>query len=382
MRIYADTTLRLTAGERIVCRGRMRPFGGEGDGYGAAMRRRGYAGGMYLHEDAILGIDSSRISGRLHRRAVGKIAQLPLRAENMAVAMAVGTGEASMTGRRQRGEYSRAGMAHLLALSGLHVGIICLMVNLLLAWLPLLRHGNIIRCVTAVVLMWLYVLSTGMPAGAIRAALMFTILQAARAASADYSPLNALSAAAFITLCFDTGSLFDAGFRLSYIAVAAIIFCAVPVYRRLRILPDRRRNPLIRLSAAAVNFITGTIVTGLAATAATAPLVSHLFGVIPLAGILAGPAAIAAAAATVVLTALWILLPLQSAAQPFGQAIDLTAGAMNRITELLASWEPSALAVRLTATETVVCYIVVVAVAWAVLSIENRNRQSQKFRIR
>ena len=374
LRVYADTTLRLTAGQRIVGRVHLRPFGGGNngagdgssgsDGYARMMRRKGYAGSVWLGRDNVLQVNDGRrgaLARSLHRRAVAKIEQLPLAAENRAVALALGTGESSMLGRDLRTEYSRAGMAHLLALSGLHVGIVYLLINLLIGWLPLLRHGNILRSAAAIVLLWLYVLSTGMPPSAIRAALMFTMLQLARASSSDYMPMNVLAVAAFVTLCCDTGMVFDAGFRLSYIAVASLILCAVPICRRLHIRTDRHSHAWLRYPAAAANFVTDTVVTGFVATAATAPLVSHLFGVIPLAGIAAGPVAIALAAATVLLTALWIVFPAASAAPLFGRAIDLTAGALNSLSTWIASHDGAAVAVRLTAGQTVAVYIAAAA---------------------
>ena len=386
LRIHADTALHLAAGRQIVCRGRVRPFAG--DGYDAMMRRKGYAGRLYIGAGDILRIEGEGhppTAVLLHRRAVARVAQLPLQPENMAVARAVGTGDASMLGRGQRAGYSRAGTAHLLALSGLHVGIVYIIINIVLRLLPLFPYGHLIGNASAILLLWLYVLSTGMSPSAVRAAVMFSIMQTSRAISADYSPLNAAACAAFISLCFDPSLLFDAGFQLSYIAVAAIIICALPLCRRLHI--DRRglRNRFAKASAAAVNFIADTLAVGFVATAATAPLVSHLFGVIPLAGIAAGPAAVAAAAATVALTAVWIALPSGIAAQAapaFGRAIDLTAGAMNAISESIASRPWAALDIRLTGSETIICYAVAAVAALLLATHRNNRRQSKKIRMK
>ena len=382
LRIYADTAMSLTAGQHVVCRGRVRPFGD--DGYSMMMRRKGYAGQLYISSSNTLKISDNRTSSLrhgLHRRAVARIGRLPLKPDNMTVAQAVGTGESSMLSRSLRSDYSRAGIAHLLALSGLHVGIIFVIINLLLRWLPLISFGHIMRSAAAVALLWLYVLATGMPPSAVRAALMFSMLQIAQAASADYSPLNALCAAAFISLCADTSLLFDAGFRLSYIAVAAIIVCALPLLRRTRIHCDQRRGAVAKCSAAALNFVTATIITGFAATVATAPLVSHLFGVIPLAGIVTGPAAIAAAAATVFLTAVWIAVPADFAAPLFGRAVDFTVGAMNSLSERLAGYGAAAIETRLSATEVAICYTVMAAVVCIVATIRSRKRKTPKFPI-
>ena len=384
VRIYADSALQLAEGQRIVCRGRIAPFGGD-SGYEAMMRRKGYAGRLYLSSGNILQINDREPSALLrsmHRRAVDRISGLPLRPGNRAVALAVGTGESTMLGRSQRAGYSRAGTAHLLALSGLHVGIVYLLINLLLRWLPLLTHGHIIRSAAAVILLWAYVFSTGMPPSAVRAALMFSMLQIARAASADYSPLNALACAAFASLCFDPGLLYDAGFRLSYISVAAIILCAVPLCRRLHISREHIGNHAAKALIPVANFIIDTLAVGFVATLATAPLVSHLFGVIPLAGIVAAPAAIAAAAATVALTAVWIALPSGFAAQAFGRAIDLTAGAMNAISEWIAARPAAALDIRLSGGETVACYAVATLLLCALAALANRKSTTDNKHIR
>ena len=371
--ISVDTTLHLRAGDRVTTTARpRRPKAG--NDFHKYLLLNGYDRHMYLSPRDTLRVvgGGPTLARRMHRRAVARIGSLPLQPRNRAVALAVGTGESSMLGRTARSEYSRAGTAHILALSGLHVGIVYLIINLLLRWVALVRFGNIIRCAAAVGLLWLYVLSTGMPPGAIRAALMFTMLQTARALSADYSSVNALSAAAFVSLCFNPLLLFDAGFRLSYISVAAIIFCAVPLCVRLHIRCEQHRNIAARCAARIVNTLTDTLAVGLVATAATAPLVSHLFGTIPLTGIAAAPAVIAAAAAVVALTAVWIALPFDLGAEAFGNGIDMAAGAMNSVSEWLAT-HGTALDIRLNGVETAVCYAVAAAVAIALASVRNNN---------
>lgn len=369
VRIYADTTLRLEAGERVVCRTRPRPFGA--DEYGRMMRRKGYGGVVFLHESNILQISrhGTALLPALHRRAVERIGRLPLGEDNRAVVLAVGTGDTSMLSRDLRTRYSRAGTAHLLALSGLHVGIVYLLINVLLIWMSMVPRGHIARSAVAVVILWFYVFSTGMPPSAIRAALMFSMLQIASATSADYSPINALAVAAFISLCCNAGLVFDAGFRLSYTAVAALIVCGRAPGRHLYLRSRRHSSILRKLTTAAVNFVIGALITGFVATAATAPLVSHLFGVIPLAGILAGPAAIVVAAATVLLTAIWIALPFDLATEFFGRAIDLTAGAMNSLSTWIAGCKWAALDIRLSAGETAAIYLTAVAAILAIASM-------------
>ena len=95
-----------------------------------------------------------------------------------------------------RAAYSRSGTSHLLAVSGLHVGIVFLLANLLLWWLPLFRHGHILRNIAVILLIWLYAATTGFPPSVVRAALMFSVLQFALASSSEYVGMNTLAGVA------------------------------------------------------------------------------------------------------------------------------------------------------------------------------------------
>lgn len=99
-----------------------------------------------------------------------------------------------------RAAYSRSGTSHLLAVSGLHVGIVFLLANLLLWWLPLFRHGHILRNIAVILLIWLYAATTGFPPSVVRAALMFSVLQFALASSSEYVGMNTLAGVAFVML--------------------------------------------------------------------------------------------------------------------------------------------------------------------------------------
>lgn len=132
-----------------------------------------------------------------------------------------------------RAAYSRSGLSHLLAVSGLHTGIVFALVNLLLWWLPLLRRGHLLRNLLAAACIWIYVAAAGFPPSAVRAAVMFTMLQSALASASEYNGLNALAAAAFGMLLWNPAWLGDISFQLSFAAVAAILAWGVPLCRRL-----------------------------------------------------------------------------------------------------------------------------------------------------
>ena len=323
IRLYADSLAGLHAGERIRCRGAVRPFRGGAESYRRLMARRGYAGTLWIAERTLL----ERLPGRhagLHRRAVERLSRLPMSAGAAAVVEAMAAGERRGVTPELRTAYSRSGLSHLLAVSGLHTGIVFALVNLLLWWLPLLRRGHLLRNLLAAACIWIYVAAAGFPPSAVRAAVMFTMLQSALASTSEYNGLNALAAAAFGMLLWNPAWLGDISFQLSFAAVAAILAWGVPLCRRLR---TRRR---------ALNPITDALAVSLAATLATAPLVSHTFGIVPLAGVVVNPAAILLGSVLVLAGALWMLLPVGWAAPAFECVLSHTAEGLNALARVTA----------------------------------------------
>ena len=137
---------------------------------------------------------------------------------------------------RQR--YVSAGLGHILALSGLHVGIIALLISFAL-W-PLHAFGRrTFPALVTMLLLWAYALLTGLSPSVTRAVIMASIYLTATALQRATSPINSLAVAAIIILLADPQSLFTPGFQLSFCAVASIILFA----ERLNPVSRRRRLP-------------------------------------------------------------------------------------------------------------------------------------------
>ena len=131
IRLYADSLAELHAGERIRCRGAVRPFRGGAESYRRLMARRGYAGTLWITERTLLERLPQQHAG-LHRRAVERLSRLPMSAGAAAVVEAMAAGERRGVTPCLRTAYSRSGLSHLLAVSGLHTGIVFVLVNLAL----------------------------------------------------------------------------------------------------------------------------------------------------------------------------------------------------------------------------------------------------------
>ena len=334
--LYADTLTPLAAGERLLCRGRIRDFGDGADSYRTLMRRRGFAGTLWLSERNILS-RHGETRRTLHAGAVARLERLALseRAEPLARAMAAG--DRSRLTPELRDRYARSGFSHLLAVSGLHTGMLFGWMWLLLGWLALFWRGDRLYRLLSVVAVWLFVAAAGFPPSAVRAALLCTLLQGALGSGREYDAVNALAAAALLMLLWQPSWAGDISFQLSFVAVAFLLLWGVPLQRWLR---THRRLPDLLLGAWVVSLVAG---------AATAPLVAHTFGMVPLAGILLNPVALLPAAAIVLFGSLWMVLPLPVWAPLLRGGIESAAALLDALTRRIAelpagclAWQPDA----------------------------------------
>jgi competence protein ComEC len=135
-------------------------------------------------------------------------------------------GESSRMERVWTDHFRRTGTYHMLVIDGLHITLLAgfLLLLLRLCFVPEIKALAITACMA-----WLYALVSGWNAPAIRAAGGFTLYVAARYFYRRSRLLNLLAAVAIVYLLFDPGQLFESGFQLSFLAVAAIGLLARPV---------------------------------------------------------------------------------------------------------------------------------------------------------
>ena len=139
------------------------------------------------------------------------------------VAKAVITGDKASVTPDLLGKYSASGSMHVLAVSGLHVGIIYMVFFYLLKPVAKIRRGAIIRLVILVLILWFYALFTGMSASVVRASTMFTAVAFAQSVKRITNIYNTIALSALVLLCIRPNLLFEVGFQLSYSAVLGIV---------------------------------------------------------------------------------------------------------------------------------------------------------------
>lgn len=172
-------------------------------------------------------------------------------------------GNSSLIDKTVRERFSAAGVAHVLALSGLHVGIIAIIIWWLLFPLDYVRLKKA-RLVITLAVMLLFAVFTGLSPSVVRATVMTGFVFASLIFNRRLMSLNALAMAALVILVLSPMSVYNVGFQLSFITVGAILgFARLP-----KSIESRHKW---------VNYFSSTVITSLVAMLATAALSAYYF---------------------------------------------------------------------------------------------------------
>ncbi len=128
--------------------------------------------------------------------------------------------------------YSNTGVVHIIAISGLHLGLIYTVLLWLFDRMPYLKKSRHAKAVLLITCLWLFALLTGAAASVLRSAVMFTIIVTGKYYFRRSPVYNSLAASAFILLCYNPYLLWDVGFQLSYCAVIGIVALQPFIYRK------------------------------------------------------------------------------------------------------------------------------------------------------
>ena len=126
--------------------------------------------------------------------------------------------------------YSNTGVVHIIAISGLHLGIIYWLLVLLFRPLSQRKRIKWLPPFLIIISLWLFSLLAGGQPSVIRSALMFTCILLAELFSRKSTIYNSLALSAFVLLCWNPYWLWDLGFQLSYAAVLSLVLFMRPIY--------------------------------------------------------------------------------------------------------------------------------------------------------
>lgn len=153
---------------------------------------------------------------------------------DFAVATALIVGMDEYLDNDTRKEFSVAGAMHVLCVSGLHVGVIFLVLNSMLFFLNRNRYTRLLRMILLLAGIWFYALLTGLAPSVLRASAMFSFVIIGLSMNRRASIYNSLAASAFVLLLINPFLILEVGFQLSYAAVIAIVSIQPKLYRLWR----------------------------------------------------------------------------------------------------------------------------------------------------
>jgi len=166
--------------------------------------------------------------------------------------------------------FSSAGAMHVLAVSGLHVGIVFGVFILFFGFLRKQKFGKFIFIILAILILWSYAFITGLSPSVMRAATMFSLVVIATNVNRRASIYNSLAASALLLLIINPNNLFEVGFQLSYAAVFGIVYLQPKIEYLWPV-----QNKLLR-------FFWTLLTVSIAAQVATFPITSFYFNQFPL----------------------------------------------------------------------------------------------------
>lgn len=197
--------------------------------YDAMLRSRGISGTCYLAADKWCKVGHrDRFSLRaaalqLQRALLDKLSRYGMEGDEMALVSAMVLGNRDRMDAALRNSYSVTGASHILAVSGLHVGVVFVVLDFVLKTLFRSRM-RIVRFFLLLASLWVYAFVTGLPASVVRASFMLSFICVGKMLNRSSSTFNTVSASAFFMLLYHPFYLFDVGFQLSYAAVFSILF--------------------------------------------------------------------------------------------------------------------------------------------------------------
>lgn len=198
-----------------------------------------------------------RLSQRLSEPAAGLVVALVL-------------GQKNQLDSEVREDYTQVGAMHVLAVSGMHVGILAMGLSYLLSfWTGGRTYIRLIKGLIAVSVIWIFALLTGGAPSVLRAATMFSLFSLGKQLYLSQNIWNILAATALLMLCAQSRAIFTVGFQLSFLAVAAIVYFQPKL---AQIIPVKNQ---------VANYLWQLFTLGIAAQLGTAVLSIHYFHQFP-----------------------------------------------------------------------------------------------------
>lgn len=180
------------------------------------------AGNWCLYSEKTV-MNMKTIAENLRQKLLNQYRRLGLNQVELGTLSALTLGYKHDLDSQTKNYFKKAGVMHVLALSGFHVGAITLLLGLILGWTGGSVPGSIIRILISIVVLWGFAIVTGLSASVTRATAMLSFLMIGKYLGRKVNTYNILFITAFCMLVMSPGLITDASFQLSFLAVTGIL---------------------------------------------------------------------------------------------------------------------------------------------------------------
>ena len=225
---------KLLFGDRLLVRAKFSPpekvQNPDGFDYAAYLKRQGVGATCYISSESWqltgrnVGFSVRREADKCRNYLLNVYRKFNIQGDEFAVLAALTLGYTDDLQPDLRASYSATGAMHILSVSGMHVGVVYIVIAFLLSFLNKSRRQKVYKALFIVLFLWAYAFLTGMSAAVIRATLMFTFVAFATCFERKSQIYNTIFMSVLVMLLYNPNFLYDVGFQLSYSAVLSIVF--------------------------------------------------------------------------------------------------------------------------------------------------------------
>jgi len=293
---------------------------------------------------------------RLRTRLLKRLAVDESSGDQYAVVAAMALGEKSALTKELKEVYAVTGASHVLALSGLHLGIIYTLLSLLIIG----RRWQMVSQMLIVLCIWAFVFLVGMSTSVVRSATMLTVYALLSLGYRDKMTVNTLAFTAIVMLMVHPLSLYDVGFQMSFMAVLAILVF-MPLLEGL--FPTE-----YLLTHQSVRWLWSMVAVSVSAQIGVAPLIAYYFGRFSTFFLLTNFIVIPAATLILWLSPVVLLFP------SLAYLLLYIVKCLNTVLGQMAAWPGASIeALHPTVLQTVMIYVVILCITYILTIVGYRS---------
>jgi|GEM_PF-5505146 len=220
-------------------------IGGENDSgfdFATYYLRLGISHQLFVRSDQIkplakVNLEESKLKAyiqKLQKNSVSHLSEFYRGRKSESYALAMLLGERSMIEKKTRKQYSQIGVAHVLAVSGMHLGLLFVLIDFVLKPLKKYSSTRPFYILLLLICIWAYAVLTGSSLSVLRAALMLSLYSIGSSIGRPLNSKNILILTFIIMVFYRPSVINELGFQLSFLAVLGIITFGLPLTRIIK----------------------------------------------------------------------------------------------------------------------------------------------------